>query len=128
MKKEDIFKQKKHLVGGTVPQLLADKFSLVCLYQKVSRSALIAKFLTAYFAELEKDGIDEKRMISSLAYEIYYYKIWESKQDALPKLLQQANTQLKRRKINLAYRQKILTKVKLLYKDGHKDGTNQKEN
>lgn len=61
MKKEnDIFKQKNRLVGGMVPQPLADKLSLYSLYSEQSRSKIIATILKKQLSVYpEENMIDE---------------------------------------------------------------------
>lgn len=66
MKKEnDIFKQKNRLVGSIVPQPLANKLSLYCLYSARTRSKVIATLL-----EKQLSQYNEKEMIEKIGEQL----------------------------------------------------------
>ena len=107
MKKEnDIFKQKNRLVGGIVPQPLADKLSLYCLYSIQTRSEIIATLLKKQLSQYnEKEMIEEigKRLSQKVEGLVISKKV---------AFLSKARNVLKRKKISSKHINRIIAKAR----------------
>jgi len=107
MKKEnDIFKQKNRLVGGIVPQPLADKLSLYCLCSTRTRSKIIAALLEKQLSQYnEKEMIEEigKRLSQKVEGLVTSKKV---------AFLSKARRVLERKKIGAKHIDQIISKVR----------------
>jgi len=104
MKKENnVFKQENRLVGGIIPQPLADKLSLYCLYSRQTRSKIIANLL-----EQQLSQCNEEEMIEEIAKQLSkkVEGLVTSKKAAF---LSKARDQLKRKKVKSKHVNQILT-------------------
>jgi len=103
MKRNNIFKQESRLVGGIVPQPLANKLSLYCLHSKRTRSKVIANLL-----EKELSLYDEKEMIKEIGKQLSK-KIEGLVTSKKVAFLSKARDELRRKKIDSKHTDQILT-------------------